>query len=94
MVASLYLLNEINKKTTSKDINLYEGFVSFKDKKTTTNHLKDVLILRKIIDSPNLRQSNIFEENALKFDDTDQLQSALLVTGIDTGIPPVIMNIG
>jgi hypothetical protein len=53
-----------------------------------------VLILRKIIDSPNLRQSNIFEENALKFDDTDQLQSALLVTGIDTGIPPVIMNIG
>ena len=93
MVAALYLVRRIITEAPSNvEIRLFEGFVSFKEKGTESNHSMDVKRLREVIENPNRYPESIIEPEALKMNDSDRLQSAFLVAGIDAGIPPLIMR--
>ena len=93
MVAALYLVRRIITEAPGNvEIRLFEGFVSFKEKGTESNHPMDVKRLREVIENQNRYPESIIESEALKMNDSDRLQSAFLVAGIDAGIPPLIMR--
>lgn len=95
MVAAMYLIRAISEMPKAVEIRLFEGFVSFKSGTVKSNHSRDVELLRKVIDHPEDYRDKIFTEPGdIKMDETDVLKSAFLVTGIDTGIPPVIVSNG
>ncbi len=94
MVATLYLIKEIIQTNRDADIRLFEGFVSFREPGNRANHSADVALLREVIDNPNEYQNAIVLGSSIRIDETDILHSAFLVTGIDAGIPPIIMRNG
>jgi len=90
MVATQYLLNEIENLTQNFELRLFEGFVSFKKKEEKTNHSRDVILLREVVMNPVRYDSSIISGKGLKMDSTDILSSAFELSGRDYGIPPVI----
>jgi len=92
MVAAMYLLRAIVDLQPTTEVRLFEGFVSFKDRNKSSNHSRDVLALRDVV--INGDRDAIIAPEALKIDDSDLLQSAFLVAGVDLGIPPVLMKNG
>ena len=90
MVAALYLVKAIMDSCPSKDIRLFEGFVSFKDTNKKTNHSQDVLLLRDIVRKKETKR--IIAPDKLKMEPGDNIQSAFKVAGFDLGIPPVLMK--
>lgn len=94
MVAALYLVKAIREIPSNVEVRLFEGFVSFKESGVKSNHSRDVELLMEVIENPSQYQEAIIEPEALKMDGSDTLKSAFLVTGIDAGIPPLIMRSG
>jgi len=94
MVAGLYILKGLQESCSDKEVRLFEGFVSFKEKQKRTNHTKDVLLLREVVKAPKSFSGAIVPEEKLKMDESDILKSAFIVAGRDYGIPPVIMRNG
>ena len=94
MVAALYLVKAITEAPSNVEIRLYEGFVSFKESGEESDHSRDVELLREVVKNPSHYPKSIIEPEALKMDDSDTLQSAFRVAGLDVGIPPLIMRNG
>ncbi|MEJ1356638.1 MAG: hypothetical protein RPU34_12585 [Candidatus Sedimenticola sp. (ex Thyasira tokunagai)] len=94
MTAALYLVKAISEIQPSVEVRLFEGFVSFKEKGKKSNHSRDVMLLREVVDDPTHFSESIFEVEALKMAASDTLKSAFLVAGIDAGIPALIMRSG
>jgi hypothetical protein len=94
MVAVMYMLKELERVCSDKEIRLFEGFVSFKEKQSRTSHLRDVLLLREVVKAPLSFQEAIVSAENLIMDKSDVLQSAFIVAGRNYGIPPVIMRNG
>jgi hypothetical protein len=94
MVAAIYLVKSLHDSMPFNEVRLFEGFVSFKDTNEKSNHSRDVQLLREVVEMPNIFRSSIVEPGALKTSDSDILQSAFLVAGIDAGIPPLIQRNG
>ncbi|MDY6832718.1 MAG: hypothetical protein SWC96_12940 [Thermodesulfobacteriota bacterium] len=92
MVATFYLLEAIVAGRPSSDVRLFEGFVSFKIKGVKSNHARDVELLWEVVRDRTAYPGAIVEANALKMTESDTLQSAFLVAGINAGIPPIIMQ--
>ena len=92
MVAAMYLLRAIIDSQPITEVRLFEGFVSFKDRNKSSNHSRDVLALRDVVIKGN--RDAIIAPEALKIDDSNLLQSAFLVAGVDLGVPPVLMKNG
>jgi hypothetical protein len=89
MVASMYLLRELESSAGQCAIRLFEGFVSFKKSKNS-RHDDDVEALRNVVRDPVKFESTIYEGNRLKRDESDELLSAFRILGMDCGIPAVI----
>jgi hypothetical protein len=94
MVAALYLMRAMTDVVSTSEVRLFEGFVSFKEKGSTSNHSRDVELLRKVVEDPSAYPGAIVEAKALRMTETDTLKSAFLVAGIDTGVPPIIIRNG
>lgn len=94
MVAALYLVRSIYDSKPHNEVRLFEGFVSFKDSKKSTNHSNDVLLLRNIVNNYVKERNAIISPEDLLMDDTDKIQSAFLVAGLGMGIPPILMKNG
>ncbi len=94
MIASLYLMRAITEATPKVEIRLFEGFVTFKETGKKSNHSRDVELLREVVENPIQYSEAIIEPKALKMAESDTLKSAFWVTGIDAGIPLVIMRNG
>jgi hypothetical protein len=90
MVAAMYLIRGIHNAKPRVPIRLFEGFVSFKDSATRSDHKQDVCLLRYIVRDPRKFSEAIYASNDLKADPTDRLVSAFCVSGLDCGIPVVI----
>jgi hypothetical protein len=107
-VAAMYLMKELKDSRSSRQIVLYEGFVSFKSKvkakakmgkknqKTLSSHEQDVIALWKAIQTISENLTANKEEGQkvrakVGFVDTQVLQSAFKVAGMDFGVPPVIV---
>jgi hypothetical protein len=94
MVAALYLVKAVIQTKPNADVRLFEGFVSYKEAMKKANHCQDVLLLRDVVDNPERYSDAIFSSDSLKMNQTDTLNSAFLVAGVDAGIPPIIMRNG
>ena len=94
MVAALYLVKAIAEISNNVETRLFEGFVSFKKTDSKSNHSKDVILLREVIENPHQFTEAIIEPETLKMAVTDSLQSTFLIAGIDAGIPVIIMRNG
>jgi len=92
MVAAMYFLAEIARLSSENEIRLFEGFVSFKDKHSKSQHVDDVTLLRDAIRHPSVFKGAFIAPNSLKLDEDDVIWGAFEVAHLDFGIPPVIMR--
>lgn len=91
LVSATYLLRAIANEHHGKTIRLFEGFISFKDKGIESSHMRDVLELRSAIFRPEASSGRVITPDALRKQPSDRLTSAFLVSGMDFGIPPVVI---
>lgn len=90
LVAATYLLRALYDGSRERDVNLYEGLVSFKPKKARSSHAADVLAMRGIVWQQQGFTGRVVAPEELRAAPLDRLQSAFVVAGFDLGIPPVI----
>ena len=83
-----YLLKGLANCGIQREVRLYEGFVSFKEPGSKSNHLEDAKALRNVVWNPTEHQ--IFCRKKLRRRESDHLESAFGFMGMDFGIPPVI----
>lgn len=88
MVAAMYLMKELIISNPSGEVRLFEGFVSYKNKKS--DHIEDVKILKQAIEKTKKDIEHIIQPNSLRILETDEIRSAFYILGYDIGIPPVI----
>jgi len=91
LVATTYLLRFIYDQEPTRNIRLFEGFVSFKRSKATSSHSDDVEILRTIAWHQDPKLGRIIGPNELPTKAGDRVESAFLVSGMDFGVPAIIM---
>ncbi len=94
MVAALYLAKAVAAIRAESEVRLFEGFVSFKARDAKSDHSRDVELLREVIRDPGDFPGGIVAPQDLRMTDSDRLESAFAVAGIDTGVPPVILRDG
>lgn len=90
MTAALYLVRHLQDQVPSGKILLYEGFVSYKEKSLTSDHVADVSLLREVVTNPEHFRDCIHEPGSLKVRDDCTLVNAFAVAGLSSGVPPVI----
>lgn len=64
--------------------------MSFKPKHEKTDHSKDVELLREVVLQPGSFPAAVTAPIELIRDDSDKIQSAFTIMGLDCGVPPVI----
>lgn len=89
LTSATYLLRQLTDSPRTRDIRLFEGFVSFKPKGQNSDHCADVLALRQVVCNPSA--ANVFGPDQLA-SKAKQLRSAFAVAGMDYGIPPVLVT--
>jgi len=91
LVAATYLLREVHDLPRSREIRLFEGFVSFKPTRSRSSHKDDVLALRDVAWSRVTGRGYLVDPNDLKLNSEDEVFSAFRVAGMDFGVPPVVV---
>ena len=91
LVAAMYLLRAIESAEPNREVRLFEGFVSFKEKGLKSSHTSDVAALRDIAWNPEKHDKAIVPANQLTIRGTDTISSAFKVIGLDYGVPPVLV---
>jgi hypothetical protein len=91
LVAATYLMRHVVDSGPKREIRLFEGFVSFKPKGTTSSHARDVEWLRDTVWHIQERPNAVVTAEQLIMDVDDRVTSAFSVSGIDFGVPPVIV---
>lgn len=89
LLASHYLLRAVKDSAPNRQIRLVEGFASFKPKGTKSNHVGDVVTLRRIVQEH--KGGHIVGPLHLLRRPTDRLECAFQVMGVDYGCPPVVV---
>ena len=90
LIAATYLLRRLHDANPVNEIRLFEGFASFKSKRTRTTHVEDVMALRDVAWGRSDR-GRVVGLDDLKARRGDVLHSAFAVTGMDLGIPAVVL---
>lgn len=88
LVAALYLVRSLTEHESKREIRIFEGFVSFKDKSEKSDHQADVRALRDTVFGTSLdtKQSWLKAEGI----DGEQAESILGLLGLDVTPPPII----
>ena len=87
LLGSLDLVGSLRSSRPVRNIRLFEGFASFKDK--ATSHTKDVEDLRDIFWNTESEIGRVFGSDQLCQKPTDSIQSVFLLLGVDYGVPPI-----
>ena len=90
LLATTYLLRRLHDMKPAREIRLFEGFASFKPKGAASSHTADVSKLRSVAWGESDKGSIVGREG-LKIRDDDILCSAFAVSGMDFGIPAVVV---
>jgi hypothetical protein len=90
MTAALYLVRHIRDANLRQEVRLFEGFVTYKSKKQSSDHAADVCMLREVVLDPDRFSHCIFNEYKLKMNPSAIMVNAFEVAGISTGVPLVI----
>ena len=91
LVATTYLLRELYEANSTRRVRLFEGFVSFKEQGASSFHTGDVAELRNIAWSRGQTPGRVVGPHELKAEKGDILCSAFAVSGMDLGVPPVVV---
>lgn len=83
-------MRAISDTSRTREIRLFEGLVSFKPKGSASDHSKDVLLLRKVVWGID-KISRVVPPDELTTSPDHTLRSAFAVSGMDYGVPPVIV---
>ncbi len=94
LVAATYLLRSIHDQESGRELRLFEGFVSFKPAGKVSSHKDDVILLRDIVWHKIPSVGRIVDADELRMKHDDRLESAFTVSGMDFGVPAVIMASG
>jgi hypothetical protein len=90
LVAATYLLRRVTSAGSNREIRLFEGFVSFKQRGVRSCHTDDVMCLRDVVWQPQRFPGAIMPPSRLALASSDVVSSAFAVAGLDFGVPPVI----
>jgi len=91
LTAAGYIVSALADLSDGPDIRLFEGFVSFKEKGKASSHTDDVILLRDVVNG-NSQYGHIVSPADLTMDDSDRIEGAFAVWGLDIGVPPVIIG--
>lgn len=91
LIAATYLMRQLYEYGSEREIRLFEGFVSFKEKGTKSSHSKDVADLRSVAWNLGQVPGAVVGPEDLKMNAQDRLCSAFAVSGMDLGVPPVVV---
>ncbi len=91
LVATTYLLRKLDEANLARKVRLIEGFASFKERGVSSSHTNDVANLRNIAWGRGQTPGRVVGPNELKADKGDFLCSAFAVSGMDLGVPPVVV---
>ena len=91
LVAATYLLRELYEASPTRQVRLFEGFASFKEQGGSSSHTDDVADLRNIAWSRGQTLGRVVGPDGLKAEKGDILCSAFAVSGMDLGVPPVVV---
>jgi hypothetical protein len=86
----MYLIRQIADTKPPVTIRLFEGFISYKDRSTKSDHKRDTILLREVVKSHDKHSGCIIGAEKLKLCHDDMLTSAFRVIGLDCGVPAVI----
>lgn len=89
LLSTMHLLRAIVDAEPRREIRLFEGFVSYKQK-GTSNHCDDVRQLREVAFGRS-SSGRIVWPDELRLSQDDTLHSAFAVAGMDLGVPPVLI---
>jgi hypothetical protein len=90
LLAAAYLLREMANANRKREVRLFEGFVSFKEKGVASSHAEDVIKLRAAVYAELDSAHRIFGPADLAMSPGDRIESAFTFAGMEFGIPPVI----
>jgi hypothetical protein len=90
LVAATYLLRALTDACPEREVRLFEGLVSFKPRGTRSSHCDDVLQLRQVI-LGDRAVGRVVPPEELAGSPEHSLKSAFAVSGMDYGIPPVLV---
>ena len=90
LVAAMHLLRRLHSMHPVREIRLFEGFASFKSQGETSSHAADVAKLRCIAWGES-DEGRIVGSDGLKMRGDHVLRSAFAVSGMDFGIPAVMV---
>ena len=88
-LAAAYLLRSILAVQSTREIRLFEAFVSFKSKGAKSSHAADVISIRSVVWNPHQHAGKIIAPENLAGPHTKTMESAFAVYGFNCGIPPV-----
>ena len=91
LVAATYLLRDLYELGSERQIRLFEGFASFKEMRAQSSHCKDVSDLRSVAWNVDQVPGKVVGPEGLKANPDDTLSSAFAVSGMDLGVPPVVV---
>jgi hypothetical protein len=90
MIAAMHVICAIAESTPKAKVRLFEGFISYKTKRGSSDHCGDVVLLRDVIQQPERFAACIHSMESLRGDPTNRIESAFKVCGLDCGVPVVI----
>lgn len=90
LVAATYLVRAVAAVGSKREVRLFEGFVSFKERAGRSSHTDDVMCLRDVVWQPERFPGAITPPGRLALTSSDIVSSAFAVAGLDVGVPPVI----
>ena len=96
LIAATYLLRQLHESAHKEPggiapIRLFEGFASFKERSVRSSHVDDVSDLRNVAWGRAETPGKVVWADDLKMNQADSLCSAFAVSGMDLGVPPVVM---
>ena len=89
LVSATYLLRSVTEARPTREIRLFEGLVSFKERGVASDHCADVLSLKNVVWGLE-GVGRIVSPTELAASPSDRLVSAFQVAGMNYGVPPVI----
>jgi hypothetical protein len=90
MTAAMYLIRRIHNSNSRTTVRLFESFISYKKRGSSSNHVKDVTLLQEVVKEPETFSECILPPKELTQNPDDKLFSAFNVLGLNCGIPAVI----
>ena len=90
LVAATYLLRALSESAIQREVRLFEGLVSFKQKGVASSHAADVRSLRSVVwGLPG--NGRIVPSEELAASEEHVVKSAFAVAGMNYGVPPVVL---